>query len=246
MRLPVLLAICVVVFLLVPAAAGAEKVGGPDPAVTEWPEWPHRVSCYGLSFDPVAAFSGRTNAERGSKPSERALRRFLSRGSLSWVRKKSWRLVVERNGFAEFASGRLAGELEWMYFRRHNGAWKWEGYTSDCDPSSLRRGIQAITWEVAEGQKLTPETTSIEVNLGPGECSGGRGQNDRVQKPEFREQQGKLLMTLWLRPLPPGGYTCVGLIEPPLKIELPEPLGDRELRDGGTYPPRFADAPVYG
>jgi hypothetical protein len=53
-------------------------------------------------------------------------------------------------------------------------------------------------------------------------------------------------MALWLRPLPPGGYTCVGLVEPPLKIQLPGPLGDRELRDGGTYPPRFADQPLYG
>ena len=76
------------------------------------------------------------------------------------------------------------------------------------------------------------------INLGPGECDGGRSQNDRLQKPEFREQNGRLLMSLWLRPLPPGGYTCQGLSEPPVTIELPEPLGERELMDGGAYPPR--------
>jgi hypothetical protein len=246
MRLRSLLALMAALLLLVPALAAAEKIGGPDPATAEWPEWPHRVRCGSIPFDPVAAFSGPTNAERGSLPSERALRRFIARGYLPWLNRKNWRLVVEDHGFAEFASGRLERELEWIQFRRVKGRWKFLTYSSDCDPNSLRRGIPAITWELAEGQKLTPATRTIEVNLGPGECASGRSQNERVQKPEFREQQGKLLLSLWLRPLPPGGYTCEGTSEPPLKIELPEPLGERELRDGGTYPPRFADAPVYG
>lgn len=247
MRLRGLLALSVgLLLLLPPASAGAEKIGGPDPAVSEWPEWPHLVTCGGLPFDPVAAFSGSTRAERGTLPSERALRRFLVRENLPWVHKRSWRLVSEQHGIAEFASGRLERNLEWMYFQRVRGVWKWQSYASDCDPSSIRRDIPAITWELAEGQKLTPDTRKIKVNLGPGDCASGRSQNERLQKPEFREQSGKLLVSLWLRPLPPGFYTCIGIIEPPVVIELPEPLGDRELRDGGTYPPRFADAPTYG
>jgi hypothetical protein len=225
-----------------------ERIGGPDPATVEWPEWPHEVSCdRGLPFDPVVAFSGPTNAERGSLPSEKALQRFLAKNILSWVRKRSWRLVVERDGAAEFASGRLSRELEWMRFRRVHGRWKWESYSSNCKPSSLRRGVSAISWELAQSRPpLSPSTRSIEVNLGPGECNDGRSQNERLQRPEFREQQGKLVMTLWLRPVSPGFHNCVGIIEPPLTIELPEPLGDRELVDGGTYPPRRSDEPIYG
>jgi hypothetical protein len=232
--------------LLFPSVASGERIGGPDPATQEWTEWPHRVSCGQLPFDPVTAFSGPTRAERGSSPPERALRRFLARDGIPWARKKSWRLIAEDHGYAEFGSGRLSHAVELMIFQRIRGAWKWQGYSSDCEPSSLRRGLPAVTWELAEGQRLTPDTTEIEVNLGPGDCASGRSQNDRLQKPEFREQNGKLLMSLWLRPLPPGFYTCIGIIEPPVVIELPEPLGDRELRDGGTYPPRFADAPTYG
>lgn len=219
--------------------AGHEKIGGPDPVTAEWTEWPHETSCDGgLRFNPVAAFSGPTNAEKGSLPSEKALRRFLAQDILTWVRKRSWRLVVEKHGIAEFASGRLLGELEWMTFRRARGRWKWEGYSSDCEAATLRHGRDAITWTLDPDQpQLGPETDTILVDLGPSECSGGKPAAPRLQKPEFREQNGALLMTLWLRPLPPGGYTCEGVIEPPVKIELPEPLGTRPLMDGGTYPP---------
>ena len=65
-------------------------------------------------------------------------------------------------------------------------------------------------------------------------------------KPEFRTQGGALLMTLWLRPLPPGNYTCPELIEPPVEIRLPGRLGDRKLFDGGTYPPGSGREGVYG
>jgi len=56
-------------------------------------------------------------------------------------------------------------------------------------------------------------------------------------KPIFEQVGKKLLMIMRLRPLPPGGYTCVGTREPPLKVHLPERLGTRKLYDGGTYPP---------
>lgn len=226
------------------AATTQPKIGGPDPATREWTEWPHPVACHGLAFDPVAAFSGPTGAERGSRPSERALRRFLARDILSWVPKRNWRLVAEAHGRAEFAAGRLRKGLEWMSFQRVKGRWKWQGYSGGCLPSTLRRDQPAITWDLAEDQpQLTPQTRQVEVHLGPGECNDGRSQNDRLQKPEFREQNGKLIMTLWLRPVGPGFHTCVGVVEPPAVIELPEPLGERELLDGGTYPPRPAAEP---
>jgi hypothetical protein len=185
----------------------------------------------------VSAFSSPTGVERGSSPPEKALRRFLARGELDWVHRHGWRLLVEGHGIAEFAAGKLSGEMESMDFRRIGGAWKWQDYSSDCDPATLRRGRPAITWTLAAGQHLNANTTQVDVNLGPGECNDGKSQNDRVQKPEFREQGGALLMTLWLRPVSPGGHTCPGLVEPPLKVKLPGPLGSRALMDGGTYPP---------
>ena len=225
-----------------PATASSARQGEPDPAVLAWPEWPSEVSCgRGIPFDPIVAFSGPTNAERGPLMSEKALRRFLADEGLG--RPHGWRKIVETGGVAEFAAGRLSRGPEWMSFRRTRKGWRFSGYSSRCEPSTLRRGQPAITWSLAPEQRLGPATRQVRVNLGPGECNGGKSQNDRVERPQFREQNGVLLMSLWLRPVGPGPHTCQGLVEPPLTITLPEPLGHRRLFDGGVYPPRPGDAP---
>jgi hypothetical protein len=239
-------AICLALTCAVSASAAFRPDGGPDPIVAEWSQWPHEVSCGYLSFDPVSVFGGPADAEHGSLPAERALRRSLARRTIPWVRQHNWRLAAETHRLAEFITGRLGyrggydeeTELETMSFQRTRRGWKWTGYGGGCTLSSIRQNRTAITWSLAEDQLLTPSTRRVRVDLGAGECDSGRSQNDRLQKPEFREQNGKLLMSLWLRPLPPGGYTCQGLIETPVTIKLPEPLGERELMDGGAYPPR--------
>lgn len=220
------------------AAAGA----GPDPVVEEWPHWPYPTACDGDPFDPVAVFSSPTGAELGFRPSEVALRNFLR--SESWVEDyvptSNWRLLAETSERAEFASGRLAspGGPSVMSFRQEDGKWKWSGLSSGCHPISIVEGISAITWRLATDQKgLRRNWKSIWINLGPGPCSGGRSQNARALKPIFQQIGKKLLMFMRLRPLPPGGYTCQGVIEPPLKVRLPSRLGKRKLFDGGTYPP---------
>jgi hypothetical protein len=224
----------------VPAlAAGDKPAPGPDPAVAEWPEWPHRVSCGELRFDPIAAFSSPTGVEETNTPQVRAMKKFINLGDDGFVRKHDWRLLAEEDGVAEFGAGRLPDEMEFISVERQRGKWDFTGYSERCEPDSMRRGLRAITWSLSSDQpQLRPSTGSILVYLGPSECSSGKPAAPRLQKPEFREQNGALLMSLWLRPLPPGGYTCQGVSEPPLRIKLPERLGKRRLLDGGTYPPR--------
>lgn len=239
------LSLCLGQLLLSSATASPQVISGPDPAVAQWPHWPHQVSCEGgLPFDPVAAFSGPTNAERGNLPSEKALRRELAHEAATFEPgyplpyRHNWRLLAEGEGVAEFVAGRLgSGRLEWMSFAKENGAWRDRSSSSNCQPASLRRGLEAITWTLARNQHLGSRTRKVRVDLGPGECDDGRSQNARVQKPEFDEQNGVLLMSLWLRPVSPGFHTCLGAFEPPLVVRLPEPLGHRQLWDGGLYPP---------
>ncbi|MGN6217763.1 MAG: hypothetical protein ACTHN7_12565 [Solirubrobacterales bacterium] len=224
----------------VPALAWEEKpASGPDPAVATWTEWPHRVSCGGLRFNPIVAFSSPTGVGKTNTPQVRAMKKFIDIGE-ELARKHDWRLLAEEKRWAEFGAGRLPDELEWIGVERRRGHWSFASYTSRCEPASVRRGLEAITWTLDPDQpQLNPKTRSILVDLGPSECSSGKPAAPRLQKPEFREQNGALLMGLWLRPLPPGGYTCQGIIEPPVRIKLPEPLGERDLMDGGTYPPRL-------
>jgi hypothetical protein len=59
----------------------------------------------------------------------------------------------------------------------------------------------------------------------------------RARKPIFRRIGKRLLMTVLLEPLPPGLYTCQGVVNPPMEVPLPGRLGKRRLYDGSTYPP---------
>jgi len=229
---------------LVVAVTAASANWGVDPAVRKWPSWPYPTTCGSRTFDPVAIFSQPATAELGSTSGERALRRFLRHPLIPWVPRHNWRLLYENGRTAEFVSSPLSNRPErapeGLLFKRkqRGGRWKWTG-SGPCLPASVVDGHPAIYWDLPEDHpELSAETTEIEVNLGPGECASGRSQNERAH-PVFTELEGRLLLTIWLTPVH-GGQTCLGLSEPPLKIELPGPLGARPLYDGGTYPPHPA------
>lgn len=222
----------------------AESGGGADSAVSEWSGWTGEVSCGSVPFNPLVAFANPADAERGHTPSEVALRRYLAKTKHDFPPSKphSWRLLVETARYAEFGRGSLSnGGVEVNTFERRAKGWTWVGYSSSCQPALLRDHQSAITWTLARGQVLKPSTRIVKVDLGPGECAGRAGQDKRLETPEFREENGALLMSLWIRPMPELGaneaYTCIGIVEPPVKVRLPEPLGERDLLDGGVFPP---------
>jgi hypothetical protein len=227
------------------SAQAAQRTEGPDPAVKEWPTWPYPTSCdgYGLPFDPVSVFSGPTGAELGSSPSEVALRKFLD--GESWIHQfvpaHDWRLLAETEDRAEFASGRLSqpDRLARLSFERDGGEWKWSGSSSGCQPTSIINGRSAITWQISpEQNKVDRKTRRLLIDLGPGPCASGMSQNARAMKPIFQRLGGRRwLMIMQLKPLPPGVYTCQGILDPPLRVTLPSRIGKRRLLDGGTYPP---------
>jgi hypothetical protein len=105
---------------------------------------------------------------------------------------------------------------------------------------SVEKGAWATTWFLADKQpELTPETQRIHVYVGA-RCSKKENPAALAEAPQFHEIAGKLVMAIWLRPQPvdPGVACEEGLGPgPPLTVDLPEPLGDRELVDGGTFPP---------
>jgi hypothetical protein len=196
------------------------------------------VSCGGLPFKPLVAFARPTNAENERKPSAAALRRVLAEGLYRefGAPKHGWRLLAETSDFAEFAAGRLGHTVQVIPVERQGHRWKQIGYSGGCAPAVLRKGQTAITWTLASDQKLRPSTRTIEINLGSGECDSGLPQAERLERPSFREENGALLMALWLRPYRHDA-TCQGTFEPPVKIRLPRRLGHHKLLDGGVFPP---------
>lgn len=236
-----------VLVLLVGAApaSASDGVAGPDPALAEWPEWPYKASCNGMTFDPVAAFSGPTNAERGRLPAERALRRLLGRDFPFPLPQHHWRLAATKPGRALFLHGRLGAEmetptqLESYELRRRKGHWEMNAYSSICHPLSARGGHFATTWFLSKSQpELTATTERIRIDVGA-RCSKSEDLNARAE-PEFTEIAGKLVLTVFIRPArKTTNVACFGEVPPgpPLVVELPGPLGTRQLFDGGLFPP---------
>lgn len=226
------------------ASKGAAR---PDPIVAEWPNWPYRVSCgVGMAFDPTKTFSGPVDAEQGSRPAERALRYLTTKGYMDWVPNEGWRLGRETRRSAIFLRGRpgapmeSGNELERFELERRRGHWDMSGYDSPCELLSVRRGSTAQPWFLASSQaKLAPGTRTVRVDVGPGYCDGKAAAD--AEKPVFREVEGKLVMTIWLRRKRVRGGACEPpKHEPALVVRLPRRLGHRELLDGGVYPPRVA------
>jgi len=230
-------------------ASSSPAVPDPDPALREWPEWPHRVTCGHLPFDPIEVFSGPVGAERGLLPAAAGLRREL-RTTMSWISHHNWRLGGHKPGKFEFFHGRLGAELESghelesIVLTRQRGRWRMNSYNQRCYLRTLRHAQWATSWFLADKQPpLTPETRRVHVYVGA-RCSRDEDPAALAEPPEFREIAGKLLMTIWLRrdPSPSNELCQPGLGPgPPLTVDLPEALGDRELFDGGEFPPAPAD-----
>jgi hypothetical protein len=252
MRVSSRLGAVVLVGLLICAAAAVAKVGHPaggrpDPGTKTWVQWPHDVSCEnGLPFDPVAAFSGPTGAERGGLASERALAGVLASGELPRVRPHGWRRLAETAKVADFAAGHLfnkpgpssVSELEWIELEKVGGSWQLGSFRANCLLGSIRDGTRATPWRLPPEEHLNRDTRGVTVELSPQVCNRAGG--IRLAKPEFREQNGALLMTLWLRPERPRASEPSSPCPPRgkrVRVELPEKLGHRQLFDGGTYPP---------
>jgi len=233
-------------FLASSVLAGSAGPAGPDPEVTKWPTWPYLTTCYpGPAFDPMSVFSGPTEAELGSGPQEERLREVIQERQHGFptLPKHNWRLLSESPSVVSYGHGRLPG-VEVISLRESEGSWLFSGYDSRCEPSSIVRGRTAITWTLARRQRtLRPSTRHVWINLGPGPCASGKSQNARAMKPAFYAIGKRLLMTMRLKPLPPGRYTCQGIIDPPLRVSLPGRLGLRKLFDAGTYPPTRAVLP---
>lgn len=68
------------------------------------------------------------------------------------------------------------------------------------------------------------------------DCTGGRDPSAFLGKPAVTEDSSRVVVNLTSEAII-GGADCPGNPSVPLTLSLDEPIGDRELYDGGTFPP---------
>lgn len=233
--------VCALIAVAISGAASlacAATGRSPDSVLQEWPSWPTKVACGPKSpaFYPDVALRRPADAENGSRPPEIALRTFLREHRQPGPQRHGWRLLAVDHETADFIHGDIEDpSTELIAVSRHAGTWHAEfRYDGLCEFHAARGHRIATSWGLVDGRPLKPSTRSIEVFLGnPDECN-----SVAIEPPEFRRENGVLLMTLWLHPLPHHHLACTEEeLFRPIKIHLPRPLGQLKLYDGGIFPP---------
>jgi hypothetical protein len=99
------------------------------------------------------------------------------------------------------------------------------------------RGPQPARWAFAPGQEISAETTEFVALVTEVECASGQSGAGRVVGPELEVTDDSIVVEFRVRPLG-GVQSCPGNPPTPVVVRLDQPLGERQLLDGGSDPPR--------
>ncbi|WP_152189585.1 hypothetical protein [Georgenia satyanarayanai] len=86
------------------------------------------------------------------------------------------------------------------------------------------------TWELADPRVVTAETRSLDVRVTRAGCSGGI--TGQVLEPRVQYEDGRVVVTTEVEPLGDGTWACPSNDAVTVRVELDEPLRDRDLVDG--------------
>jgi hypothetical protein len=201
-----------------------------------------RVTCGGQMTFPASGLDAPLGAEKASGPEFDALRAAfaLYAGPFPEAPDWSWRLAGRDDSGATFmAKPEGFGASEWISIElaASPGGWHPTGIGVCLPHVVLSAEFGPATW----GLDLAfppPEAASTELHVLVSEraCHGFEPATGRMSAPAIVYTPESVTVTIGVRPLG-GASTCPKPPGTPTLIQLAEPLGDRTLLDGGTYPP---------
>lgn len=104
-----------------------------------------------------------------------------------------------------------------------------------CDIQPAFEGMEAGRWELGPEQQVGRDTESFEALVYEQACASGASPEGRIVEPGVIPLDFSMIVILGTRP-PPGPQTCEPGPPATVLVRLPEPLGDRQLLDGSTFP----------
>jgi len=113
--------------------------------------------------------------------------------------------------------------------------WEWAGASVpiDCglviEPSTSDGGV--VDWVIdPDSDPPGPDTTSLVLLATERGCAGGAPMGDRLNDPQVTMTADLVLIQLTVEPQT-GDQTCPDNPAQPIDVQLPEPLGQRDVRD---------------
>jgi hypothetical protein len=219
----------------VPSASTSEPSGIGDPAGLDY-------SCGGgASFTP--RLFDEPELDLASTPAGAALADFIDRGGDgSLLPPNGWRLAGQDESSASF----VATDPQEPYFafaelEPGGDLWRVTGW-GGCHPEVNLNGLSAATWWLGPKQQIKPATTSFLAYVTERECASGRSSEDRLRPPLITYEPDRVVVVFTVEPLS-GAQECPSNPSTEVRVELSQPLGERQLLDGGTLPWRDATTP---
>lgn len=213
----------------------------PDLIVTPGPdgELPPdlEVGCPSGPTFPISALDEVTDLETaGREEVAAAIQPFLDNEEGRFWPQEGWRILHETDTEILLVHHDPAGSLSFMTVSRSAAGWEWSG-AQGGGPCPLRiampERLNTVDWRLdPTAPPIDAESTEIFVLLTERECVSGQEIGDRLVGPEIVLTEGAVLIAFAATPPQGDAFTCQGNPETPYLVELPESIGDREVRSG--------------
>ena len=114
------------------------------------------------------------------------------------------------------------------------GRWECVGVSSARPLRACRDGIRASSWRLDPERSPAPEDDELRILVTERSRSSGMRAHGRILPPELHADDRRLTLRLFIRPQE-GFQNLVRGRETPVRVALPERVGERELADGALW-----------
>jgi hypothetical protein len=198
------------------------------------------VSCGGHAY-PGLGIDAPTDVLEGETPEADALRAILPLFEEHMTtRATGWRIAGQDGSgvlfLARWDDPSIPG---WLFAEAHRTGLGWRpGSFGECEPRVvIAPDVGAADWWLdPAADPPSPDATVLQVLVLERACASGASAEGRIAEPVIVVTPTSVTVTMgvWRRV---GDQSCQGNPPTPFVVVLPEPLGARELLDGGRQPP---------
>jgi hypothetical protein len=229
-----------------PSLAAQLPTPTPEPSTVpqHWPTYDpatllgDRLECYDSPSFSVTEWNEAPIVPDSDRSSEaQALRRELTPGS--GLNLYTWHRVATAPDTVLFAAETDAPEealsITFIPDPQRRGDWKWRSLGT-CqlrlvvEPDRSRADVF-----LAPARHPSPAYRVVHLMMRETACASGASPAGRVLAPTLRVDDASVTVLITVSRLP-GAQDCQGVDSVPYDLVLPEPLGNRELLDGGRVP----------
>jgi hypothetical protein len=125
-------------------------------------------------------------------------------------------------------------EMAFMTVERATDAWEWSGSQigEGCPLYYVTPdGLNTVDWRLDPASPVDASNTTLAVLVTERECVSGQELGNRLRGPQIVMTDDTVRIAFAAEP-PSGNQTCPGNPEASATVELPAPLGDREIVEG--------------